>query len=739
MDDKSGVVLMSIVNKQNHATKDGSPSAYTFDNQGFQLPEDSVPEVKIINDNEATTSTSSNETAVAAPDDNINHTYSEVKDVDEETTAATNLTNGPVDSGEKGPGLPNYRRKESSVGFRLPAAERKASTASHSAPFRGMGKEELLRHSAKPFWRRLRYVCMSIVLVGWLALIITVVALVLVYPSCRKPVDQQWWQKAVVYRIYVRSFQDSNGDGIGDLKGVNYRLDYLKELGVNTISLSPIYETSPQSESDMDIVNHTSIHKELGTLDDFISLVNNSNERGIKVILDFIPNLTSKNHTWFRDSASSADTSNLKRNYYVWVEGHNNSAHMAPNNWISVYDGSAWSFDASRSMFYLHNFLTTQPELNLRSSGVKKELTDVMQFWLDLGVDGFFIRNSGYLFQDYDLRDESLLPNKTDDKAYSSYDHAYTYGLSEIHDMFARWRAFLDDYGNTSRHDYIVLLADRVGSSKEVLEYYGRFNRDGVNLPLNNFCLDLDEYSGGHGVAQVVRQWIKSMPAGRWANWLGGIDTSPRLIDRMGEAMARPFLTLAMLMPGTPVVYYGDEIGMRGHNSSQKDEGQRNLPMRTPMQWDATENAASAPAQQGARGCPSTPRPPQSMWSCPAAQKSEDDSLYNLFTNLTALRADNPAFHYGDYNEAVVDDQVFSFVRDYDGVKGFLVALNFVNQTVTKSFCGAYSTIASQGEVVLVTSSDVIYKKGNSVSCSGVQLGPYQGLVMSWNYAAKEL
>ncbi|KAK7092497.1 hypothetical protein V1264_008234 [Littorina saxatilis] len=646
------------------------------------------------------------------------------------------------------PKLLPSRHKDSTVGFRLPEGtglrdRRKSSVSAlnrdNDQPYRGMGKEDLLRHSGKPFWRRLRYICMSVVMVGWLALIITVVALVLVYPRCRTPPHQSWWKKAVVYRIYVRSFQDHDGDGIGDLEGIKSQLRYLNEIGINTISLSPIYPTSPNSNSDTEIIDHVNIAQEYGNIAQFVSLVNASHAWGINVVMDFIPNHTGLDHPWFKESRNSTPHKpNIKRNYYVWEDGLGSNSLKPPNNWRSVYNEEAWTFDFTRNKYYLHQFAKTQPDLNLRSSEVKDDLKDILKFWMSLGVDGFYIRDSGFLFEDYDIRNSELLSNESDPSLYSSYDHTYTYGRSDIHDMFARWRAFLDEYGNLTGR-YRLLYADRTGEIENIMDYYGHFNRDGVNFPLNSFCLELDESTNGQRAASMVRQWINSMPPARWANWLGGTDKSKRMADRLGDELIRPFLTLIMLLPGTPVLYYGDEIGMRGiyvANDTEEDMGQFNLSMRSPMQWDNTSHAGFCKCTKGTPWMlPNT----QYMTVNVESQRADSRSVFQLFTNLTSLRTDYSSFHFGDYNEAVVDDDVFSFVRDFDGQKGFLVALNFANTSATRSYHGTYYTIPSEATVALRTGSDVPYTKGDKVSTSGVYLGPHQGVVLSWDYVAKEL
>ncbi|KAL8564649.1 hypothetical protein ACOMHN_004143 [Nucella lapillus] len=657
---------------------------------------------------------------------------------------ATSSTSGPL--GSSSPVLTYARHKDSTVGFRLPEDTRQArkiSTVSakdkhgddiYDQPYRGMGKEDLLRHSSKPFWRRLRNICMSVVMIGWLALIITVVALVLVYPRCRSAPDQEWWRKAVVYRIYVRSFQDHDGDGIGDLDGITSQLGYLNEIGVTTISLSAIYRTTHGSDSDTEIVDHTAIAPEYGSLGKFVHLVNSSHNHGIRVLMDFIPNHTGLDHPWFLESRNN--TINPKRNFYVWETGPGDNKLVKPNNWLTVYNQSAWTAVFERDQYYLHQFKSSQPDLNLRSSEVKEHFQNILKFWLDLGVDGFYIRDSGFLFEDYDIRDEVLSNNGSDPNSYDSYNHTYTYGQNEIHDVFARWRAFLDDYGNNTGK-YKLLFADRLGAITDMIPYYGHFNRDGVNFPLNTFCLDVDESTPGLGVAGMVRQWIDSMPSDRWANWLGGTDSSPRMIDRLGEKAIRPFLILIMLLPGTPVLYYGDEIGMSGVPIDfEVQAGQRSLSMRSPMQWDNTSYAGFCKCT---KGLPWMTVNPQFSSVNVESRRSDSHSIFQLFTNLTALRAEHSSFHYGDYNEALVDQHVFSFVRDFDGEKGFLVALNFANTTVSKNYAGTYSTIPSEASVVLRTGSDVRHKKGDKVSTSGLELGPHQGVVLSWDYVAKEL
>ncbi|KAK3757983.1 hypothetical protein RRG08_058295 [Elysia crispata] len=657
------------------------------------------------------------------------------------------------------------KRDSSIVDFAIPSSRRASRksisekqdpsrSVSEGGPYRGMGKEELLRFSNRPFWRNLRYICMSVVLTGWLALLITVIAIVLTYPQCREAQPRDWWQKTVIYRVYVPSFLDSNCDGIGDLEGVRRNLGYLHDLGVNTIALSPIYPLGSANLgldsihlSDTHIVNHTDIDPIYGDLEDFQKLVNNTHDLGMHITLDFVPNHTSDEHPWFKySSENSHPKDNWYRSYYVWAKGACANQLQPPNNWQSVEECSAWERDED-NMFYLHQFMTSQPDLNLRSEKVRDELKAILKFWLDLGVDGFYIRNSNFLFEDYDLRNDSLLIDNltqvdcADGPQYphNAYEHLHTQGLSENFDMLAHWRAYLDDYG-AQTNQYKILLADVDGSYEDYMDYYGLFNRDGVDFPLNKFSLDLKKSSDGQGVAKMVETYMAKLPSNRWPNWMSGDDRSQRLADRLGDDLALPYLMLTMLLPGTPYFYYGDEIGLRAniHSTSVDTEPKlREKPMRGPMLWANTSHAGFSD-----RFCKDAWMPLNELYTSGMNvqfQKDDPASLWNLFRNLTQLRQGKPSFEYGDYIPLVHDDEVFSFVREFDGEKGYLVALNFASQPATKQVHGLHKTVPGSAKVEVVGGAKPLHRKGESADLDPLRLMPYEGIVVSWDYEAKEL
>nr|XP_022331218.1 neutral and basic amino acid transport protein rBAT-like isoform X4 [Crassostrea virginica] len=611
----------------------------------------------------------------------------------------------------------NYSSEKNNDDIRSPEGIDVKVPESNGTPFRGMGKEELLQHSSKPFWRRLRMICISIILLGWLALIITVVALVLIYPKCKSPDSRSWWQNEIIYRVYVRSYKDSNGDGVGDLDGVTSKLDYIKDLGVGVISLSPTFEDDG-NDGDFHIKNHMKIDDVQGGDDALQRLITQAHGKGLKIILDFVPSHTSDQSEWFQWSEAAKFRNDSYRNFYVWTE--------TPTNWKSVYGGDAWNTsDVRTGESYLHQFLHNQPDLNLRSPQVKDELNDILVFWLNKSVDGFYIRNSAYLFEDYDLRDEPKLQNAAGDE-YSDYNHIYTKNLPEIYDMFARWRTTADGFMNR------VLMADPDPSSseKEMMKYYGHFQRDGVQLPIRR--RDLAPDCGGQCIKDYVNGWMDNLPAGRWPTWSLGDEMTPRLATNHSESFIRCFSMLTMLLPGTPVLYYGDEINMVDLSMSTS-ETSRKQPMRGLMQWDDTPNGGFTNFSTPWIGIGA-----DHQTNNVKNQSAKGDSLLSFFKNLTTLRSED-TFRIGDYRPAIVDNSVFSFVREFDGKKGYLVAINFGNTAQTRDYTTAHSTIQSKASFDLTTGGSQSFDSDTDVDTSSLALGPMQGVAVSWDYVAKEL
>ncbi|ESO92028.1 hypothetical protein LOTGIDRAFT_93125, partial [Lottia gigantea] len=500
----------------------------------------------------------------------------------------------------------------------------------------------------------------------------------------RKPESQLWWQHKTTYRIYVRSFQDSGDDGVGDLKGITQRLGYLKDLGVGALSLSPIYKQASGKDSDFDIIDHKAINPEYGTMQDFQELVNMTKKHGMYLLMDFVPGFTSDEHEWFVMSKNSSDRTNKMRNFYVWEDGNGGP----PSNWVSIYNGSAWKLDDGRGQYYLHQREESQPDLNLRSYAVNKELTNIMKYWLDLGVDGFYIRDSGWLLEDYDLRDEpksnstiSASPND-----YDYYDHIYTYARPENNDLFARWRHFMDGYGNKTG-SYKLLFADVNGDIETNMDYYGMYNRDGVDFPLNKHFQMIQNGTDIQTIYSRIKSWIDHIPSGRWSNWMEGDENTGRMANRRPK-LNRPMLFLTMLLPGTPFVYYGDELEMTNSQDSPTNGWSRNQVMRAPMQWNNSSSAGFC------QNCSSTWKP----INTDAANNSvmvlskDPNSMLTLFKNLTSIR-NKPSFKHGDFKLFRLSGSIISFIKEFDGETGYLIAVNVGSSSSTIDLSGKHDTL----------------------------------------------
>ncbi|XP_045209574.2 alpha-glucosidase-like [Mercenaria mercenaria] len=584
-------------------------------------------------------------------------------------------------------------------------------------PYRGMGKEDLLHFSSQPFWRRLRMICVSIIILGWLALIIAVVALVLVYPRCRDPGSRSWWQTEAVYRIYVPSFKDSDDDGVGDLAGIESKLDYIKDLGFGIISLSPFYSTalstSFKTGDDLAITNHTSVHVKYGTMTDFDSLIQAAHDKGIYVILDFIPNQTSDEHPWFIESKSSSN--NDKKYFYNWAAGT-----TSPNDWLSRYGGSAWELDTNRNQMYYFQYRSQLPDLNLRSGRVLDELESILDFWLNRGVDGFNVRDAGYLYEDYDLRDEPVKQGASGNN-YNDFEHIYTSNQPEVYSVLERWRKFVRAHNFTTTEK---LLMTSIDGGLDVTELYSDCDKSGIQMPLNDGLLEKHSPCDGNCIVKYVDGWMNKVPSGKWANWMAGDEYSARFASRFNATFINAFTIMTFLMPGTPVTYYGDEINMVGVPGTA-NEWIRQQPMRAIMRWNNSTNGGF---------CNDTCTPWASIGD--VSTGNIQDVLTNLIKDLMALRAEQ-SFKVGDYFVAVRDSSIVSFVREFDGETGYLVAVNFGPNSETRDYIGSHDTIPDKAEVVLSHSSS--YSLEDEVELNSLEVGPYGGVVVSWDYVAKEL
>ncbi|CAF4036221.1 unnamed protein product [Rotaria sordida] len=379
--------------------------------------------------------------------------------------------------------------------------------------------------------------------------------------------SQDWWMHDVIYEIIVASYQDSNNDGIGDIQGLRQRLDYIQSLGVNTIWLTPIY-TSPWKDYGYDISNFCDIDSRFGTLDDFRILIDDVHSRQMRIIIDFVPNHTSNEHPWFQ-AALHNDPKYI--DYYIWHKGKNNGKEL-PTNWLGASGQRMWTFSSERNMYYLHQFLDCQPDLNFRNENVLDEIEKIFRFWLDLGIDGFRVDAVRHLIENDQYHDEPLSKDAKDmdpNIMYVAYDHTESADQSGSYELVQRWRKFLDKYAYENNRNYIVLITEAYTVDiKKVMRYFGN-NREehGSDIPINfliTYYLDKDE-NEKHGLEldKVLSDWQSNLPEYAWSNWCLGSHDSHRITSRLpSKELIDGFYMLLLLQSGTALIYYGDEIGI---------------------------------------------------------------------------------------------------------------------------------------------------------------------------------
>ncbi len=507
-----------------------------------------------------------------------------------------------------------------------------------------------------------------------------------------RPLDaEKWWQKAVIYEVYPRSFADSNGDGIGDINGITQHLDYLKGLGVDAIWLTPIYP-SPQVDFGYDISNYTGIDPQYGTMADFDHLMAEAKTRNIRVVMDLVLNHTSDKHPWFEESRSSRN--NPKADWYIWRDGKPN--HQPPNNWQSIFGHSAWQFDATRGQYYYHDFYKEQPDLNWRNPEVRKAMYDSVRFWMKKGVAGFRLDAITTLFEDPNLRDEPILRPGRDAYNEPILTRQYTDNLPEVHDVLRELRAATNEYPGT------VLIGETyLPNVGELLKMYGKKN-DELQLPMDTQFGFINKLS----VADF-RTKLRDAETGLGKNiplFVLENHDNPRSLNRYGGAHPDPALgkmlaTLLLAPRCAALMYYGEELGMVNHDPKRKEDvrdpiGRIGWPKeigrdgeRTPMQWNADTDAGFSTAAQTW-----LPVGPDYKSVNVSAEERDPDSLLNYYKALIRLRKENPALRDGDFalvNES--DDSVLAWTRTAKGQR-VLVALNFTSSPRTVSFEGGKAT-----------------------------------------------
>ncbi|MBN1874362.1 MAG: DUF3459 domain-containing protein [Anaerolineae bacterium] len=529
-----------------------------------------------------------------------------------------------------------------------------------------------------------------------------------------------WWQRGVVYQIYPRSFKDTTGNGIGDLQGIIEKLDYLQNLGVDAIWLSPFYP-SPMADFGYDVADYCDVDPMFGDLATFDRLVAETHARNLKIIIDWVPNHSSDQHPWFIESRSSRD--NPKRDWYIWRDPALNGG--PPNNWGSFFGGPAWTYSEVTGQYYLHQFCKEQPELNWRNPEVRDAMYDTLRFWLEHSVDGFRMDVIGLLLKDKDLRDNppnpNAPPNLPANDLFSRLLQVHNMYLDENHVLMREIRQVLDAYRDR------CAIGELWGPLPMWVKYYGE-QGDELHLPFNFRLMD-----GMIWDAQRMRASVDAMEAAlpefAWPNYVLGNHDRMRLATRFGgQAQTRVAAMLLLTLRGTPTIYYGEEIGMEDvkipPDKIQDPQGINLGPertrdvCRTPMQWDAGPNAGFSPA--GVE--PWLPVANDYQGRNVAEQAENTTSILTLYHHLLRLRCASPALYGGSYRPLDVEyDDVYIYLREA-GVQRYLIALNFSAEPRSLAL-----PEFNRGEIVLSTHLD----RTGDVALNVCSLRANEGIILA--------
>jgi alpha-glucosidase len=525
----------------------------------------------------------------------------------------------------------------------------------------------------------------------------------------------QWWQHAVFYEIYPRSFADTSNNGIGDLNGITAKLDYLKDLGVDAIWLTPCYP-SPQVDFGYDVSDYENIDPMYGTLADFDRLASEAKKRNIRIIMDFVMNHTSDQHAWFKESKSSKD--NPKRDWYIWRDGK--GPGQPPNNWLSTFGGSAWKFDPITGQWYYHFFYPEQPDLNWRNPEVEKAMFGVTSWWYQRGVAGFRLDAVDTLFEDPDLHDNPVLPGKNQ-YGDPNMQNLYNTKLPELHGVLQRLRQVADKY------DAVLIGETWTKDIEELKQYYGE-HRNELQMPMDFLFTRVDKLS-----APEFRAQIAGVNSAGWPVYVLSNHDIVRAYVRYGDgvhndAIAKLMAGLYLTLRGTPIMYYGEEIGMTNNDPKRREDvkdpiGRLGWPKekgrdgeRTPMQWNTSANAGFSQAK------PWLPVPASYKTHNVATELKEPDSILNFYRHVLELRHQDAALRDGEYvalNEN--DANVLSYLRRYKD-EAVLVVLNMSSSPQKVSFdLQAQGLTASKATTMLSTEK----AKSASVSLQSISLDPF--------------
>ncbi|NWY62098.1 SLC31 protein, partial [Chionis minor] len=593
-------------------------------------------------------------------------------------------------------------------------------------PYAGMPKEVLLKFSSQARYRVTREILFWLIIIAAVALVCATIAIIALSPKCL-----DWWQASPIYQIYPRSFKDSNMDGNGDLKGIQEKLDHITYLNVKTIWLTSFYK-SPLKDLGYGAEDFYDIDPMFGSMSDFENLLAAIHDRGLKVIMDLIPNHTSDKHRWFQ---LSRNRTGKYTDYYIWQDCALAAGSVtSPNNWVSVFGNSSWQFDDVRKQCYFHQFGKEQPDLNFRNRAVQQEIQDIIKFWLSKGIDGFSFSAVKFLLEATHLRDEPQV-NKSQNPetitAYSQLYHDYTTTQVGMHDIIRSFRQTMNQFSSEPGR-YRFMGSDGDEDIEATMMYYGTTFIQEADFPFNLNLINMKNLSG-NSIFEAVNSWMKNMPAGKWPNWAVGSPNAARISSRIGKEYVNVINMLLLTLPGTPVTYYGEEIGMENIASENVSEDHINsdpvvtFPEKSPMQWDGKVNAGFTEGN-------SSWLPVNSDYQNVNVeiQMTWSNSTLSLYRELTSLRNNELPIHRGWMCYVWNDSNVFVYVRELDGLdRVFMMVLNF-GQESTIDLKAIVPSLPSEATIRLSTNFS---NAGKAVNTQLIKTERGEGLVLEYKTA----
>ena len=556
--------------------------------------------------------------------------------------------------------------------------------------------------------------------------------------------DRKWWKESVVYQIYPRSFYDSNGDGIGDLNGITEKLDYLKELGVDVIWLSPVYQ-SPNDDNGYDISDYRAIMKEFGTMEDYDRMLDEAHKRGIRIVMDLVVNHTSDEHKWFIESRKSKD--NPYRDYYIWRPAKDGKE---PNNWGSCFSGSAWEYDNTTDMYFLHLFSRKQPDLNWDNPKVRRDVYDMMNWWLDKGVDGFRMDVISLISKDQTFPDGEPGIN-----GYASFNEPAN--GPHVHEYLQEMRREVLDGRET------LTVGECSGVTLDEAKKYARSDGKELNMVFQFEHMDVDADGTNkwsdkkmdlRDLKKILTKWQKGLDTIAWNSLFWENHDQPRSVSRFGndgeyrELSAKMLATCLHMMQGTPYIYQGEELGMTnvpfedisdfrdldsinawhelvGQGVFTEDEMMKYLRYksrdnaRTPFQWDDTENAGFT------TGSPWIMVNPNYKEINAKDQLEREDSVFRYYQKLIRLRKEHEIIVYGSYDLVLPEDrELYVYTRTLGNEK-LLIICNFYGNTRIFALPGGWTKETSK--LLIGNYGDLLYARDNR---NTVFIRPYEALVL---------